>query len=296
MAVTAVVTGVTLMGVKMFAYILTGSAAIFSDAMESIVNIVASGVALYALGVAHRPADENHPYGHGRIEFLSASLEGGMICAAAGAILVKALHDLRAPDLRLDNLPIAIVIMIASIVANGGVGLAMMRTGRRAGSAILVADGHHLITDAATSAAALVAIATVHFTGWQRADPIAALLMAAYLVITGGRMLKASLDMLMDKQDPADHAMLAALLDAHVGATDGTAICGYHKLRHRHVGRDHWVDFHITLPAGLDIRRAHEIASAIEHEMETHLGHADATAHIEPCAEPDCKHCASIRA
>jgi cation diffusion facilitator family transporter len=298
-ALIAVATGIALMGVKLIAYLMTGSAAIFSDAMESIVNIVASGVAFYALRVAHAPPDAEHPYGHGRVEFLSAALEGGMICAAAGAIVIKAVHDLRTPELRFENIPWAIVIVLLSVLGNGGVGFSLVRIGKRASSATLVAGGKHLITDAVTSAAALGALGVVHLTGWQQADPIAALIMGAYLVTTGARMLKSSLDMLMDRQDPADTAMLAALLGRHlVGAENpapGGNICGYHKLRHRHHGRYHWVDFHITLPAAMPVREAHEIASAIEGEMDTALGgEADATAHIEPCTDVQCSRCANM--
>lgn len=290
-ATLAVVTSVALMGVKLIAYLLTGSAAIFSDAMESIVNIVASGVALYALRVAHAPPDAEHPYGHGRIEFLSAALEGGMICAAAGAIVIKAVHDLRTPELRIENIAVAMGIMGLSVVVNGAVGVTLVRIGRRSASATLQADGKHLMTDAVTSLGAVTALVIVKLTGWHAADPLIALLMAAYLVVAGGRVLKAALDMLMDKQDPGDHATLEKIIGSHVGPGPGARICGFHKLRHRHVGRYHWVDFHITLPASTPVSRGHEIASEIEYEIEQALGEGDATAHMEPCEDAACPTC-----
>ena len=291
-AAFAVVIGILLMGAKFTAYFLTGSAAIFSDAMESIVNIVASGVAVHVLHVAHSPPDTEHPYGHGKIEFLSAALEGGMICAAAGAIVIKAVHDLNTPELRIESITIAISIMLLSVFANGAVGLMLIRLGKKTGSATLDADGRHLLADSITSVGALIALVIVKVTGRQEADPIAALLMAAYLVVTGARMLKRSLDMLMDKQDPADQALLKQLLDAHKGPK-GTEprICDYHKVRHRHTGRYHWVDFHIMVPVTTDVRRAHDIASAIEGEIERALGEGDATAHVEPCENATCLIC-----
>lgn len=291
-AILAVVTGVTLMAAKFVAYFLTGSVAIFSDAMESIVNVVASGVAFYALRVAHAPPDEQHPYGHGKVEFLSAALEGGMICAAAGAIIIKAVHDLSNPELKSEALGIGLVIVGFSALANGAVGLTLMRQGKKTGSATLAADGMHLITDSVTSIAALVALVVVRVTGWQKADPITALLMAVYLVSTGAVMLKRSLDMLMDKQDPKDHEMLVKLLSAHAGpAGTPPRICSFHKLRHRHTGRYHWVDLHIMVPPGTDVKSAHDAVSAIEGEIEHALGEGDATAHIEPCDDPQCPNC-----
>ena len=291
-AILAVVTGVTLMAAKFVAYFLTGSVAIFSDAMESIGNVVASGVAFYALRIAHAPPDAQHPYGHGKVEFLSAALEGGMICAAAGAIIIKGVHDLSNPELKSEALGLGLAIIAFSALANGAVGLTLIRQGRRTGSATLAADGLHLMTDSVTSVAALVALGVVRFTGWEKADPITALLMAVYLVSAGGVMLKRSLDMLMDKQDPRDQAMLGALLSAHVGpAGTSPQICSFHKLRHRHTGRYHWVDLHVMVPPTTDVKSAHDAVSAIEGEIERALGEGDATAHIEPCDNAGCSNC-----
>jgi cation diffusion facilitator family transporter len=178
-AMVAVVVGVLLMVAKFVAYAYTGSAAIFSDALESIVNIVASGMAFVVLRIAHTPPDANHPYGHGKIEFLSAALEGGMICAAAGAIIVKAVHDLRTPELAIEHLGFGLSVTIGGGVINAMVGLMLLRLGRRSGSATLVADGQHLLSDFITSVGAIVALVIVQTTGWSVADPLVALLMAA---------------------------------------------------------------------------------------------------------------------
>lgn len=287
-AMLAVGVGVALMVAKFVAYAFTGSAAIFSDAMESIVNVVASSMAVVVLRIAHTPPDATHPYGHGKIEFLSAALEGGMICAAAGAIIVKAVHDLRTPEIVIDHIGLGLAITIGGGAVNAAVGLMMLRLGRRTGSATLEADGHHLLSDFVTSLGAIVALVIVRTTGHPEADPIIALLMAAYLVVVGAKLLKQSVDMLMDKQDPEDEQLLVSILQSHVIAPNGgggkePTICSFHKLRHRHTGRYHWIDFHLIVPPTTDVKRAHDIASVIEGEIEQALGEGDATAHIEPC-------------
>lgn len=291
-AMGSVGVAVALLVVKFVAYYLTGSAAIFSDAMESIVNVIASGVALYALSVAHRPADEEHPYGHGKVEFLSAAFEGGMVLLAAIVIVWNTVSMIVRGEIGPAQLGVGMWLMGVAMVVNGGVGLFLMGLGRGRKSALLEADGVHLVSDAVTSAAALGALAVVHWTGWKYADPVAALLVAGYIGWMAFGLVKGSAAGLMDEQDVADERLLKEILDRHVG--DGGVeprICSYHKLRHRHSGRYHWVDFHIMVPAGLDVRRGHEIASAIEWEIEQALGEGNATAHVEPCKGEGCGGC-----
>src|SRR4051812_5203830 len=288
-AMVSLVVGITLLSIKFIAYFLTGSAAIFSDALESIVNVAASAVALYALIVAHSPADKEHPYGHGKIEFLSAHFEGGMILLAAIAIAIKAI-DMFFKPAPVQQLGLGIVLIAAAMVINGGVGLTLIRVGKRQGSITLEADGHHLLSDAITSATALAALAMVKLFKWPLADPIAALVIAAYIGWMGIVLLRRSSAGLMDRQDMDDERLLRGILDAHIGpGGKEPRICSYHKLRHRHSGRYHWVDFHIMVPGSLDIDRGHAIASAIEYEIERALGEGNATAHIEPCEDKPCE-------
>src|SRR6266850_578171 len=258
--------GIALLIIKFIAYFLTGSAAIFSDALESIVNVAASSVALYALVVAHSPADQDHPYGHGKIEFLSAHFEGGMILLAAIAIAIKSIEMFFQPQ-PVQQLGAGIILIAAAMVINGGVGFALIRVGRRQGSMTLEADGHHLMSDAITSATALGALAVVKLMRWPLADPMAALLIAGYIGWMGILLLR-------------------RILDSHIGpGGKAPRICSYHKVRHRHSGRYHWVDFHIMVPPKLNVERGHAVASAIEYEIEQALGEGNATAHIEPCQE-----------
>ena len=281
--------GLLLMGIKFTAYFLTGSAAVFSDAIESIVNVMASLVAGYALYLAHQPPDPNHPYGHGKAEFLAAGFEGGMVLLAAVVMAVKTLDTLLFHSLDAHELGVGLALVAAAMAVNGALGAWLVRTGRRQGSMTLEADGWHLLSDAVTSAAAIVALALVKWTGWRYADPVIALLIAAYVAWMGLRVLRQAWAGLMDEQDLEDEKVLVGILESHMGpAGKEPRICSFHKLRHRHSGRYHWVDFHIMLPAGMSVRQAHEIASAIEWEIEQRLGEGNATAHVEPCANSDC--------
>lgn len=294
-AVLSAAVGVTLMAIKFVAYFLTGSAAIFSDALESIVNVAAAFMAMYAIAYAHRPADATHPYGHGKIEFLSAGLEGGMILVAGLASAVKAIDAFRGGAARQpDRLDLGLLLIAVALVINGLVGWYLIRTGRARQSATLIADGHHLLSDAVTSVAALAALLAVRLFRIWWLDPAAAIAVSLYIGWIGWRLLHGATGGLMDKQDAEDEALLRKLLDAHRGPTgQKPTICGYHKLRHRHSGRLHWVDFHVHLPAEWDITRGHQVASAIEHEIEAALSEAVATAHVEPCTVSDCPICSA---
>ena len=293
-AILSVAVGCSLMAVKFTAYVLTGSSAIFSDALESIVNVLASLFALYSLLLAHRPADAEHPYGHGKIEFMSAGFEGGLILLAALAIGVKTLDTLLFHQIRIEQLGIGLTLVAAAMFGNGATGVYLIRLGRRYGSMTLEADGKHLLSDAVTSIAALAALAIVKLTGWIYADPIAALLIAFYIGVLGIGLIRRSFAGLMDEQDVADELLIKSILDSHLGPSGKEPrICSYHKLRHRHTGRYHWIDFHIMLPAGVNIKQGHAVASSLEYDIEKALGEADATAHLEPCTDAGCLRCSA---
>jgi cation diffusion facilitator family transporter len=290
-AATSVVVSVALLAMKFVAYYLTGSAAIFSDALESIVNVIASFVAMYSLLLAHQPADASHPYGHGKVEFLSAGFEGGMILVAALVIAFRAIEEMvQGPGAQALDKGLILVAIAGGV--NGAVGLLLLGAGRQRGSMTLVADGKHLLTDAITSVAVLAALLIMWFKPtWTWIDPIAALLVAGYIAVMGFAIVSHSTAGLMDRQDAEDDRLLRAILDAHVNSAREPRICSYHKLRHRHSGRYHWVDFHLMVPATWDVRRGHEVASAIEYEIEQALGEGNATAHIEPCGDAQCASC-----
>ena len=289
----SVTLGLTLLAIKFTAYWLTHSAAIFSDAIESIVNVMASGIALWALSLAHTPPDENHPYGHGKVEFLSAAFEGGMIALAALFILVRTIDQLLFSSAVPGQIDLGLVLMVVATVLNGGAGVLLRRVGRREQSLTLEADGSHLLVDALTSVAVIASLLIVQVTGWTWVDPAMAIGIAVYIAVAGVQLMRRSFGGLMDQQDVGDEKKLIALLDSHIHGNAQPRVCSYHKLRHRHSGRYHWIDFHLVVPSGLSVADGHHIASRIEHEMEQMLGVGNATAHIEPCEAKDCGACRS---
>lgn len=284
----AVVAAGVVFALKFAAYLITSSTAVFSDAMESIVNVIASGFAFYAIKLAHEPADDSHPYGHGKIEFFSAGFEGAMIILAAVVIVFESVLAFVTGPL-VHEIGWGTSLLLTTMFINGLVGFYLVRAGKSGGSLTLEADGKHLITDAVTTLAVLAALLIVKFTGIRHVDPIAAMLVAFWLLRTGIVLVRKSIAGLMDEQDLADDSLIRSILDKHIG----TEICSYHKLRHRHVGRDHWVDFHMQVPSQTTVKRGHEIASAIEYEIEQALGSGDTTAHIEPCVDGECVRCKS---
>jgi cation diffusion facilitator family transporter len=168
----------------------------------------------------------------------------------------------------------------------------LIRTGKRQSSLTLVADGKHLLTDAVTSVAAIAGLGTARLTGWAWADPIAAVVVSGYVAMTGLGLVRHSIAGLMDQQDMGDEKLLREILGAHIGTTGKEPqICGYHKLRHRHSGRYHWVDFHIQVPARWTVAQGHDAATRIEREIQDALGEGNATAHIEPCSDVECARC-----
>jgi cation diffusion facilitator family transporter len=290
--------GGALLAIKFTAYFLTGSSAVFSDALESIVNVFASAMTVYSIGLAHAPADKKHPYGHGKVEFITAAFEGGMLLAAALVIIFRAVEQLLHGS-PVEKADIGVVLMLVATIVNGGLGYVLYRRGKSAGSLALEGSGLHLLADSLTSVAVIVALLLVRFfphAGWI--DPVTGLCVAVYIGIIAGSLMRRSFAGLMDEQDTDDQRMLARLLDAHV--SDGTrsgvepVICSYHKLRHRHSGRYHWVDFHLVVPAHWSIEEGHRIATEIETEIERALGEANATAHVEPCRGLTCKKCPTV--
>jgi cation diffusion facilitator family transporter len=286
--------GVILMCVKFWAYYRTGSTAIFSDAMENVVNVLAAGFALYAVTLASRPADWDHPYGHGKIEFMSAGFEGGMILIAGLLVIARALQSIvlhQSPR----QIGLGVEVSVVSLLVYGIAGLFLRQRGKQVESIAVEAEGVHLLGDALTSLVVVGGLLVVHLTGQASMDAVAGLVVSFYLMWQAWGLVRRSAAGLMDEQDAADSELLGRILDAHVSTASRPGrkpeICGYAHVRHRHSGKHHFVDFHLRVPAWWDVQRGHEVASAIESEIETGLAHSSATAHIEPCASVTCPCC-----
>lgn len=282
----SLVLGLVMFVIKVSAYLLTGSAAILSDAAESVVHVAAVVFAAYSLRVSYRPADESHPYGHAKISFFSAGFEGGMIILAALYILYISV-DKWVHGLVLENLGFGTALTAAAAMINGALGLYLVWIGRRERSLILSANGKHVLTDCWTSLAVLVGLGLVLLTGWLPFDPICGILMAINILVTGGRLIWSASAGLMDAADPQVQRSLVATLDRETAAHG----IRYHRLLHRNIGDAHWVEVHLLFPRGTSLEQAHHAATEIECRVEDSLQpHAYVTTHLECAESHDAEH------
>jgi cation diffusion facilitator family transporter len=255
--------GFLMLVLKVGAYLLTGSAAILGDAAESIVHVAAVMFASFSLGYLHKPADDDHPYGHSKIAFFSAGIEGALIIVAALFIIVESTRRWiqHLPPANLDQ---GLILTALTIVINAVLGLYLIRTGRKAGSLILEANGKHVLTDVWTSLGALVGLGLVALTSWHGWDPLCGLLMAANIIWTGYGLMRQSVGGLMDTADPE----LNAALDAALRRETEKHGLHFHALRHRDAGEMHYVEVHLLFDDGIMLRDAHRIATEIEQAVE----------------------------
>lgn len=277
-ALHALTAGIVITLLKFTLFALTLSVAVLSDAMESIINIAAAGMMCYAVWYANRPADRNHPYGHGKIEFLAVGLEGWLILTAAVVIAYEAIRRLIMGQ-ELQRLTFGVIGLAVLGIATAALAIYVMRAGKKYDSPTLKADGKHLLTDSISTWAVFVGLLLVRWTGKMWLDPVIAIIVAACILFVSWRLLWQSVHGLMDRQDPADDKRLRTILDDEVSRG---FITGYHKLRHRHSGSFHWVDMHLQVNGSMTVTAGHELASRIEARIERELGQANATAHVEP--------------
>jgi cation diffusion facilitator family transporter len=269
---------VVLLGAKVTAAVVTGSSAIYSDAAESVVHFLAVCFAAWALRLVHKPADETHHFGHDKVAFLSAGFEGAMISAAALLIFYEAVRQMIF-GVSIENLSFGMIVTAAAAAINLALGLALINVGKRNGSPLLRANGHHVLTDVWSSVAVLVALGLYKSTGWVWWDPLAAMLAALNILRVGYKLIRESLGGLLDESDPAVEKDIRNLLDGEVAKLG----LSYHNLRHRHSGRTHWVEFHLVFDDTLSVGEAHAAATAIESSVAEML-HPDGRviSHLEP--------------
>jgi cation diffusion facilitator family transporter len=277
MALSLAIGSLMLLG-KWYAYYITNSAAILSDAAESVVHIAAVAFAAFSLWVSLRPADPEHPYGHDRISFFSAGVEGMLIVGAAVYIIYEAIARW-VFGLELRNLGAGALVVAGAAVVNLGLGVYLVTQGKRHRSLILVANGKHVLTDSWTSLGVIVGVLLVMWTGWLPFDPILAILVAANILWSGAKLVRDSIGGLMDESDPQVRRRLVELLDEQ---TSKRGLL-YHELRHRNSGVGAWVDLHLLFPADTTIETAHREATEIEAAIERGLpGPVTITTHLEP--------------
>lgn len=266
---------------KVAAWRITGSVGLLSDALESGVNLVAALAAFFALSLAAKPADREHPYGHFKAEYFSSGLESALILLAAAAILVTAVERLLAPE-PLQQLGAGLGLSVVASAINALVAWLLLRGGRRFHSITLRADAQHLLTDVWTSLGVVVAVGLVQLTGQTVLDPLIAIAVALNIVVMGWKLLRETASGLLDHALPeAEQQQLEALLAAHTG--EGLAV---HALRTRVAGSRRFVVFHLLVPGHWPVQAGHDLCERLEREIADALPRTDVTIHLEPIEDP----------
>ena len=278
---------IVLMVVKFWAHNMTESQAIFSDAVESIVNVLAAMVALWVIWYSAKPADEDHPYGHGKIEFFSAAFEGGLITFASLAICVEATKALIRGE-TLTHLNEGLVLVAAAGIGNLLLGLYLSKRGKALSSVALKASAAHVISDFWTSAGVIGGLFVVQLTGWLWADSVTALLVGLWLGFTGFRLVASAIGGLMDQEDPK---LLETLADVFRKSTK-PGIIQIHHVRVIRSGWYHHIDAHLVMPEFWDVKRVHEVVNAFERSVIQNYEYGgEMNYHVDPCRRAYCRFC-----
>lgn len=266
---------------KAAAYLLTGSIGLLSDALESTVNLASAIVALIVLKLISRPANDEFTFGFSKAEYFASGFEGGMILLAAVSIIMSALPRLLNP-IPLEQVGLGLAISLAASLINLGVSLILIRAGKRHNSITLEADGRHLMTDVWTTAGVLVGILLVWVTGYERLDPIIALLVAVNIIFTGYRLLLRSGRGLLDVSLPPEElAKVKTILDSY--QTKGIR---YHALRSRQAAARKFLVVHLLVPGDWTVRQGHQLAEGVETEVRSAVPNSNIVTHIEPIEDP----------
>lgn len=273
----SILVGVVVLGLKIGAYMLTGSVALYSDALETTVNIASSIAALAAVWFAAKPADSNHPYGHDKVEYFAAVLVGVMIVLAALSIFREAWIGFTHGDSPHYS-PEGITMNIVAALINAAWARYLMHFGKTARSPALVADGKHLMTDVVSSAGVLAGVVLVMLTGWRLLDPALAVLVGITVLWSGWGLVKESVGGLMDEAASAEVLeKIRLLISEH-----GEGALEAHDLRTRIAGKSTFVDFHLVVPGTMPVDKAHEICDRIEEAIAEDVPGARVTIHVEP--------------
>lgn len=287
LALLSIGAGICVLGLKYLAFVLSGSVALKSDAIESIVNVVAAVFALGAVIFAGRPADKEHPYGHGKIEHFSAAFEGGLISLAAAFILLEAARGL-IYGVELKDLGRGLLVNLAAGGLNGMLGWLLLTQGRKKRSKALEADGHHILSDFWTTMGIAAGLLAVKLTGLRWLDPFMALVVGLLLARTGFRLVKESSQALLDMEDPD---VLRKVLAAMNGVRSWDIIA-VHEMRTFRSGRYTHVDVHIVVPEFYPVRQAHDLCEAFgEKALEAAAIEGEVHTHVDPCGRLYCARC-----
>jgi cation diffusion facilitator family transporter len=276
-AAASIGVAVLVMAIKYAAYAITGSVALYSDALESIVNVVTAAAALIAIRVSAQPADSSHPFGHHKAEYFAAVLEGALIIVAALLILHEAYGAWLNPR-TMTNAASGFLINGVATAINAAWGSYLISRGRAWRSPALVADGFHVLTDVWTSLGVLTGLVLAAVTGWHWLDPLLAALVAIHILWTGYRLTMGSLSGLLDEAVSPD---ILRQIEASIKANGGGAL-QVHDIRTRHAGRATFIEFHLVVPGRMTVRESHAICDRLEGALEAAIPGADVTIHVEP--------------
>jgi cation diffusion facilitator family transporter len=277
----AVAAAVATIALKTLAWSLTGSVGLLSDALESVVNLVAAVLALVVLRWAAKPPDEEHAYGHAKAEYVSAGVEGAAIFVAALSIGWAAVDRLLDP-MPLEGVGVGLAVAMGAALVNLAVGGLLLRTGRRRRSIALEADGRHLLTDVSTSVGVVVAVGAVALTGWEWLDPVIALAVAANILVAGAGLVRRSTGGLMDRQLPAaDREAIDEVL-----SRAGEDPIRFHALRTRRAGRLSFLSVHVLVPGAWTVQQGHDLLEQIEAELRAAVPQLVVFTHLEPLEDP----------
>ena len=280
-ALLSIAAAVVTIGLKTIAWWITGSVGLLSDAMESVVNLVGGFMALAMLTVAERPADEDHPYGHGKAEYFSSGVEGTLILIAALSIGVAAVDRLISPR-PLEEIGIGLAVSIAASLVNFGVAVLLLRVGSKRNSITLEANARHLLTDVWTSVGVVAGVGMVAWTGWQRLDPIVALAVAANIIWTGVGIVRRSVGGLMDTALPVeDRVAVWQVLKGHEQAG-----VKFHALWTRQAGVRKFISLHVLVPGDWTVQRGHQLLERIEDDIRQAVRDSTVFTHLESLDDP----------
>ncbi len=278
--------GLLMLAIKTYAFFITGSTAILSDAAESVIHVFAVGFAVYSMWLSFKPADEDHLYGHEKIGFFSAGFEGAMIIIASLYIFYESIYKI-IYGIALENLDTGLGFIIAAILINFFLGFYLVRKGKRYKSIILEANGKHILTDCWTSIAVVIALTLVKLTNMPIFDPLVAMCAAANILWAGSKLIKKCVSGLMDQTDPKTHRQIISLLEKETSSRGAE----FHHLRHRQSGHRLFIEFHLLFPENIKLFEAHELASEIEAALKASLPiQADIFTHLEPKENHDLIH------
>lgn len=267
---------------------MTNSVAILSDALESIINVVAGAFACYSIYLTGKPKDENHPYGHGKVEFFSIGFEGAMIFIAGLLILFKTAQYFFNPT-ALDKLHEGLWLIGGTTLANLLLGLFLVREGKKLSSITISGNGQHIMTDVYSSLGLIAALLLIHYTGWQWIDPLASLLMGVLILRKGYQLLRTSISGLMDETDMRVVDRVIEILSAHRRAN----WIDIHNMRVQQYGNNYHIDCHLTLPYYLELSDAHDELKALERLVNSEFssGEVEFFIHTDPCISICCHYC-----